>query len=283
METTSAVLALYHPVKEFIQQGDIFRQEVVTPIVDAQKRIFRAADGRHGSVVFSDGAPARVFEESELRKSLNSCVRSPMHTDPFVPTTDGHPELVVVHATLTSYFVVVSQTCDVCGVDKPPLVTTIILPILTVQDICRFQRLPFPSMNNQEVTIEEFIETNANVSDLLKQVDAFSYPQAVRGIFVKWNPATKALEQDRNKIRKYLDGVQKKGWMHFLKQDEALQVPESYVDFSVALTVPTEKLVAMKGARIACISDPYRMKFAQEFSNRIARVAVPVPSKPDKY
>ena len=283
MEATSEVSALYNPVKEFIQQGDIFRQDVVTPIVDAQKRIFRATDGRHGSVVFADGAAARVFEESELEESLNSCVRSPLHTDPFVPTSDGHPELVVVHATLTSYFIVVSQTCDVCGVDKPALPTTIILPVLTVQDICRFQRLPFPSMSNQEVTIEEFIEANAKVAGLRKQVDAFSYPQTVRKIFATWKPATQALEQDRNKIRNYLDGVQKKGWMHFLKQDEKFQVPESYVDFSVALTVPTEKLVAMKDARIACIADPYRMKFAQEFSNRLSRVAVPVPSKPDKY
>ncbi|HEU5125094.1 MAG TPA: hypothetical protein VFW05_13645 [Verrucomicrobiae bacterium] len=283
MEMTSEETALYLPVKNFIQQGDIFCQEVVTPVVDAQKRIFRAADGRHGSVVFADGASAHVFEENELRGSLNSCARSALHTDPFVPTSDGHPELVVVHATLTSYFIVVSQTCDICGVDKPALLTTIILPIITVRDICRFQRLPFPSMNNQEVTIEEFIEANSNVADLRKQVDAFSYPQTVRKVFASWNPATKALEQDRNKVRNYLDGVHKKGWMHFLKQDDKFQVPESYVDFSVALTVPTEKLVAMKHTRIACIADPYRMKFAQEFSNRLSRVAVPIPSKPDKF
>lgn len=283
METTSEAPDLYHPVQDFIQQGDIFCQEVVTPVVDAQKRIFRSTDGRHGSVVFADGTSARVFEENELRESLNSCVRSPLHTDPFVPTSDGHPELVVVHATLTSYFIVVSQTCDVCGVDKPALLTTIILPIVTVRDICRFQRLPFSSMNNQEVTIEEFIEANGHVEDLKKQIDAFSYPQIVRNIFATWNPATKALEQDRNKVRNYLDGVHKKGWMHFLKQDEKFRVPESYVDFSVALTVPTERLVGMKPARIACIADPYRMKFAQEFSIRISRVAVPVPSKPDKF
>jgi hypothetical protein len=283
MEKTSEASVLYHPLKDFIQQGDIFCQEVVTPVVDAQKRIFRAADGRHGSVVFADGASARVFEENELRKSLNSCVRSPLHTDPFVPTPDGHPELVVVHATLTSYFVVVSQTCDVCGVDKPALLTTIILPIITVRDICRFQRLPFPSMNNLEVTIEEFIEANANVANLRKEVDAFSYPQILRDIFTTWNPATKALELDRNKVRNYLDGVHKKGWMYFLKQDDNFQMPESYVDFSVALTVPTQKLVGMRPARIACIADPYRMKFAQEFAIRLSRVAVPVPSKPDKF
>src|SRR5690606_4911973 len=106
-------------------------------------------------------------------------------------------------------------------------------PIVTVRDICRFQRLPFPSMNNQEVTIEEFIEANAHVEDLKKQIDAFSYPQIVRNIFATWNPATKALEQDRNKVRNLLDGFHKKGWMHFLKQDEKFRVPESYVDFSV--------------------------------------------------
>ena len=46
----------YTAVTEFLQQGDIFRQEVVTPMVDTEADLSRS-DGRHGSVVFQKGFP----------------------------------------------------------------------------------------------------------------------------------------------------------------------------------------------------------------------------------
>ena len=284
MDATSsqAPAPCYASVQDFLQQGDVFRQEVVTPVIDFQKRIFRSADGRHGSVVFADNVPARVFEENDLRLLLQTCERTKLHTDPFTLTHDGHPEFIVVHSTLTSHFIIVSQTCDICGVDKKASISTIILPIVTVQDICRFQRLPFASMDNREITIEEFLDENVGAPSLRRETDAFRYPELVRQTFATWNPQKK-FEQDRNKCRKYLDEMPKHGWMYFLKQDFSFQVPESYVDFSVAFTVPTSRLGEIKRTRIACMADPYRAEFAQKFANRLSRIAVPTPFSPAKY
>lgn len=277
------IASAYVAVTDFLQQGDIFRQDVVTPVVDTQKRIFRTEDGRHGSVVFSDGVNGKVFDEEDLKKQLDSCARTPLHTNPFEFTQDNHPELVVVHAHLTSYFVLATQTCDVSGVDKPAFPTAIILPVVTVRDVCRFQRLPFPSLDDQIMSIEDFFEANADAKNLRLESDPFHYPELIRTILAEWQPPTKRIEECRNRIRNFLSGMHKKDWMHFLQQGGEFQVPESYVDFSVAYTVPTRCLNDLKCSRIARIADPYRDQFAQAFAHTLARIAVPSPMKPKPF
>lgn len=272
----------YAPVTDFLQQGDIFCQKVVTPVVDTEKRIFRTTDGKHGSVVFSDGVSAKVFEESELVETLIRCNRTPLHTDPFCLTEDGIPEMVVVHSTLTSYFIIATQTCDICGVDRKQLPTAIILPVFTVPDICRNQRLPFQSMANREMSIEKFLEQNAGATHLRSEADPFKYPDLLRDLITAWKP-DKKFEQDRGRLRNYLGKLHEKGWMYFLKQSEDFQVPESYVDFSVAYTVPTAKLVELKESRIARLSDNIRNHFSREFADMLSRIALPAPIKPENY
>lgn len=282
MVTSNPSADAYAPVSEYLQQGDIFCQKVVTPVVDTEKRIFRTSDGQHGSVVFADGVSAKVFEESELIAKLNECARTPLHTDPFCLTEDGFPEMVVVHSTLTSYFIIATQTCDICGVDRKPLPTAIILPVLTVQDICRNQRLPFQSLGNKEMTIESFLELNAGAAHLRTESDSFRYPTLLREVFSNWKPG-KQFEPDRNRLRNYMDQLHEKGWMYFLKQDDALKVPESYVDFSVAYTVPTFRLNELKASRIARLADNVRNHFSREFADMLSRIALPTPIKPEGY
>lgn len=251
-------------------------------MVDTQKRIFRASDGRHGSVVFSEGIPAHVFDQEELLGRLNSSTRTPLHTEPFSLTPDGHPELVVVYSSLTSHFVIATQTCDVSGKDRNSLPMAIILPVITVMEICRYQRLPFRSADG-ETTIEEFLETNAQNTSLRLERDSFRYPEVIRKALADWVPTTSKLQEDRNRIRNYLARMQERGWMYFLKQDAAFQIPEGYVDFSVAFTVPTQRLNELNNSRLARIADPYRDQFAQALANRLSRIAVPTPFKPEAY
>lgn len=267
----------YVAVTDFLQQGDIFRQEVVCPIVDTVKRIFRSVDGRHGSTVFAENVPGKVFDDAELKSTLAATTRTPLHTAPFHTTNDGHPELVVVHASLTSYFILASQTCDISGVDKAASPTAIILPIRTVLEICRYERLPFASMSNELLSIEEFIERNASINTLRSIQDAFSYPAALRKLLQEWNPSGKAVASDKSRIKNYLGKQLKGGWIYYLKDDSAFQVPECCVDFSVAYTVPTARLEGLKGHRIARLGDPYRDHFAQAFASRLSRIAVPKP------
>jgi hypothetical protein len=73
------------------------------------------------------------------------------------------------------------------------------------------------------------------------------------------------------------------GWTYHLRQNNVFQVPEGYIDFSVAYTVPTLRLLEWNRFRIARIADPFRDQFAQQFANHISRIAVPALPKPKTY
>jgi hypothetical protein len=277
---------VYAAVEDFLQQGDIFRQEVVTPVADIEKRIFRAADGRHGSVVFSEGAVPKIFSEEELKQCLQLNLRSALHIEPFSGYDQGLQELVVVHATAASYFATVSQTCDVCGCDKPAHPVATILPIITTLETCRRQRLPFESNTDGEMTIEEYLTANVAAEDskaLKAEGDAFKYPSLLRDVLSRWTPPSKQKVEERNKIRNFLKNMAKKGWVFFLAEDIVFGIPEGYVDLSVSATVPTSKLLALKNSRIACFSEVYRNAFAQAFGLRHFRPAIPTPQLPKDY
>jgi hypothetical protein len=65
-----------------------------------------------------------------------------------------------------------------------------------------------------------------------------------------------------------------------LPADASFGLPESYVDFTSAFTVPTSKLLALKDSRFAKIADPYRIDFAQKFGSFFSRVALPKQMQP---
>jgi hypothetical protein len=275
---------VYLPVSDFLQQGDIFRLETVTPFADHQQRIFRTSDGRHGSLVFSDGVPGVVFDPVDLRNTFfERGPLDPMHTQPFQMTRDGQHELVVVFATLVQFFVIATQTCDVSSQDKPAQSHVIILPAKLLSDICRTEQIPFPGML-EPMTIEGYLTHVTNSSDLQGTSEPFEYGDKLRALLASWQPITKNEIQNKGRIKnllsKFLDGS---GYVHYLKRDIEFRIPEMCVDFSAAYTVALQQLTSLSGNRIARIGDPYRDQFAQAFAHHISRIALPEPVKPPPF
>lgn len=269
----------FSDVTTYLQQGDIFKIDVVCPIIDTEQRLFRSVDGRHGSVVFSGSSPGKVFEPRDLLKTLEERVQTPLHTKPYCLTPDGHPELVVVHATKTSHFIVASQTCDISGCDKKALDTCIILPIRTILEVCRNERLPFDN-EGSNYTIEEYVDSVCGSDLKMRDVDdPLSYPDRLRELMDSWNPATKAKNEEKSRIKNYLKKLCESNWTYYLQPDSELQIPASFVDLAVAYTVPVLKLEQLKEHRVARLGDPYRDQFSQAFGNRLSRIAVPEPMR----
>ena len=170
----------YITCTDFLQQGDIFRVGIVTPLADAQPRLFRAGDGRHGSVVFSEGSNGRIFERAELDETLDRLsTRTPLHTRPFRPTDDGQLELVVVFAGFSQHFVIVTQTCDVSGHDRKELPFVMILPARTLMEICQTEPIQLQGIA-QRKCIEEYINERVDNPALRTISDAVNYSETLR-------------------------------------------------------------------------------------------------------
>lgn len=266
----------YSSVDAFIQQGDIFRVDLVAPLADQNVRLFRSADGRHGSVVFEEGGNGRVFAPDDLKSVLqgNQSLTG-LHTSPFEATHDGQLEMVVTFANFVQFFVVVSQTCDVSGVDKEPFPVAMILRAKTLYDICRTDRLPL--RGGALETIHEFLLKET--SDFaLASASVTDYSQTLRNCLLNWAPDTNTLRETRGRIGNFLDKAMKGGsYLYYLADDRERGIPEMCVDFSCAFTVMTQQLLDLQQRRVGRIANPYRDQFAQEFGNRIGRVAVPKP------
>ena len=267
-----------------LQQGDIFRIEIVCPGADTIKRIFRTIDGRHGSAFFaSPGQKAKIFDQDDLENLLSTASRrTELHVDPFCKTPDGQDEMVVVAGRLFHYFIIATQTCDVSGKDKKPYPYATILPVIPFAIMCKNEILPIPNIGN--MTIHKFIVDYAvKGEELDKQSDA-DYGAAIRIIIedsLKLK-VDKKFEKNLKLIRSFLNDYHTKGYMYPLHDDVKLSVPESYIDFSSTFAVPTDKLIAINSMRIARIATPYREDFALKFATFFSRVALTVPMKPEK-
>lgn len=266
---------------EALEQGDMFHLELVAPAADEVQRIFRAKDGRHGSVVFEENCDALVFNRLDLDTLLESVSVTPLHTKPFRKTPDGHEEMVVVYSRLLRYFIIATQTCDICGIDKAPFEWATILPVITLADFCSSEPLPFLS-THQTITIHEFVSAYCEESNALEGATDMEYAAIVRqmvaGLAESGYP--KKVRKDAKYLKKYLQEYFDRMYMFLLPADPNFELPESYVDFTSAFTVPTGKLLAIKDSRFAKITDPYRVSFAQKFGTFFARVALPRPMRP---
>jgi len=278
---TSSEANFYTTPSDHLEQGDIFYLDLVAPIADEIKRIFRTEDGRHGSLFFEGNARAKVFSQSELEELLQTSNRTELHTDPFRETLDGQQEMVVVAGRLFQYFIIASQTCDISGKNGKSLPWAIVLPIITISYTCKNQCLPFKSIDDQ-MTIHDFICSKLQDSEKLQSATEFEYGEEIRNItseLLEKKNNGKILE-DIRQIKNFLNNYHKKGYMFPLTEKPDFKVPESYVDFTAAYSVPTDKLLSVKENRFARINTPYREDFAQHFANFFARVALPTPMKP---
>ena len=267
---------------EALEQGDIFRVDLVGPAADEVQRIFRTRDGRHGSVVFEENCDATVFTRGELEALLETASRTPLHTDPFHRTQDGQEEMVVVFSRLFRYFMIATQTCDICGIDKAAVEWATILPVIPLADFCKNELLPFTSID-KPITIHEFVRKQCEEDGRLDTAGDIEYARVLRDIVqsLVGSVLNKRVKQDVGYVRNYLRDYYKKIYMFLLPADPKFQLPESYVDFTSAFTVPTSKLLAIRTVRFAKINDPYRIDFAQKFGAFFARVALPKPMRPE--
>lgn len=277
-------ISIYYDVPEkHLQQGDIFRINLVGPVCDEEARLFRAKDGRHGSVVFEEGCEGHVFSIAALERCLLAVhPRTDLHTEPFGVTKDGHRELVIAYAGIFHYFIVASHTCDVSGVDKKALPWSVILPVYTLSETCQSVRFPWQSQDEQ-VTVHVFVRNLLKEPDVLDKVPELTYSTQIRRLVAELldsgNLEGKVLE-DVRKIKKYLTEYYKKNIMHPLPASIVHGLPESYVDFSSVFTIPTVKLSSLMKCRFVRVAEPYRSDLAQRFANLFARATLPRPMAP---
>jgi hypothetical protein len=273
---TVATPPFYIPFTDFLQQGDIFRVGIVTPVADAQQRLFRSIDGRHGSVVFAEGTNGRVFDRTELDETLDSLTsQTPLHTRPFRPTPDGQPELAVVFAGFSEHFVIATQTCDVSGHDKKEFPYAMILPARTLMEICQTEQIDLQG-RNQPITIEEYLMERTGDVTIASVADATRYSEKLKEVLASWNPTENADKANQRLITKFLNKIRRTaGHLYYLPADDRFHVPELMVDFCTTYTVATRQLTNFASGRVARIGDPYRDHFARAFADRISRIAIP--------
>ena len=264
------------------QQGDIFRVDVVAPAADEVQRIFRARDGRHGSVVFEENCDGRVFDRTELDALLGASTKTNLHTQPFQRTPEGQEEMVVVFSRLFRFFVIATETCDISGKEKAQHVWATILPVITLADLCKTEQLPFSSTADL-LTIHEFLLRHFPENKNLASKGDMDYAPFVRDALKSCiqSAGIKKVRKDLSQVKNYLSSYHKKLYMYPLRASSEFELPESYVDFTSAFTVHTAKLLAIRRLRFVTIADPYRIDFAQKFGQFFARVALPEPMKPD--
>jgi hypothetical protein len=112
--------------------------------------------------------------------------------------------------------------------------------------------------------------------------DEMSYGNNLRKVISEWNPTSQDDKEKRNRIKDFIENrLFKSGHLYFLKADDSFKIPEGYIDFSVAHTIPTRMLENLGGYRVARIATPYREEFSSRFADRFSRIAVPKPLKPD--
>jgi hypothetical protein len=274
--STVATPPFYIPSTDFLQQGDIFRVGIVTPVADAQQRLFRSVDGRHGSVVFAEGTNGRVFDRTELEETLDRLTsQTPLHTRPFRPTPDGQPELAVVFAGFSEHFVIATQTCDVSGHDKKEFPYAMILPARTIMEICQTEQIDLQA-GNQPITIEDYLMERTGDVTIASVADATRYSEKLKEVLASWHPTENADKANQRLITKFLNKIRRTaGHLYYLPADDRFHVPELMVDFCTTYTVATRQLTNFASGRVARIGDPYRDHFARAFADRISRIAIP--------
>ncbi len=271
----------YAPPVEHLEQGDIFRIDLVAPSADETQRILRTVDGQHGSHVLGDAQEGRIFGRQELDNLLARAPAAAGIPLPFLSEPDGCQEWVVVAGTLFPYFILVTQTCDISGKDGEPVPWAAILPVIALASRCKTERIPFKT-SSTPITLHDFVQVQYGPHDELEAASDTEYPFLLRDLVKHWlaTVETKKLRTDVERLRNFLHNYADKGYMYPLAPSEEFDVPESYVDFTAVHCVPTEKLQKLRESRLARINIPYREHFAQGFAHFLGRVAVPQPMRP---
>jgi hypothetical protein len=274
--------SFYTSIQSHLQQADIFRLDIIAPVADTAKRIFRTQDGQHGSVYFEGQTQAKVFSEEDLSGLLSSIpTKTPWHVSPFSKTSDGQEEMVVAAAKRFRYFILASQTCDISGKDKQPLPWGTILPIITLGCMCKEEVLPFPQ-KHIDCSIHKYITDNCSEASILHGTDDSNYGSVIRANLPQWMKSSgSGIKKDLQRIATFINNkFDKKNCIYPLAEDTTFGIPEGYIDFTMISIVPTSKLEEIKSLRIAHLSDTYGVEFIQKFGLFFSRAATPMSIAP---
>jgi hypothetical protein len=275
--------------KAYLSQGDIFQISLVVPMADPEIFIFRTADGRRVSDTNQKLMSGRIFTYDELSDVIK-VLPSEQRLYPFQRKAEDKDryERVLVYADLLRYFIVLSQTCDISGVDHSPKPTCTIAPIVTLADYCQG---PI-QLSYEDPKIGQKIQETINFSDFFCEkfdplfkdeiIDDFKFPRYLRANLDEWRKAVKnkPLEQRFiNNIRNSLNLIfqNKLLFIYYIAPNDDYKVPESYVDFCRLYTLPRDTVENLMDNRLATISSPYREEFARKFAEYYGRIAIPKP------
>jgi hypothetical protein len=270
--------------ENYLSQGDIFKIDLVAPMADTEKLIYRTVDGQHINNILPDGTNGRIFIYEELL-SLIETFSSEQRFFPFQQT-----ERVIVSANLLRYFIVLSQTCDISGVDHPAKPNCAIAPILTIAQHCQNKvsiKYKDPKTNQENsltVNIPDYMNEKIDSSFKDKSSDDFAFPNYLRENLDNWSkklknesPEHKLINGLKNSLNMIIEN--KKLEIYYLAQDQENGVPESYIDFCRVYTIQTVLIEKLKDKRIATLKSPYREQFARKFAEYYARIATPYPMR----
>jgi len=273
--------SFYTTVEPYLQQSDIFRLDIIAPVADTEKRIFRTHDCQHGSVYFEGKTQAKIFSEEELSESLSLITpKTEWHISPFTKTKDGQEEMVVAAARRFRYFILASQSCDISGKDKPPLSWGTILPIVTVECMCKEEKLPFKG-TSESCSIHDYIVESCDDGTVLQNTNEFNYGSVIRSKLPDWIKESTGKKKERlQQIKNFINNFSKKNFVHSVPENSHIKLPESYIDFTMICIVPTSKLEGIKEHRIARLSVLYDVQFGQNFGSFFSRVATRRPMVP---
>ena len=274
---------LFTSCQPHLSQGDIFRIKLLAPFADPEIRIFRSRSGKHGSLVLDGKEEGLVFSLEDLIDRLED-VPSHQTLLPFHRSVDGQDEMVVVYADLLEYFIIVSQTCDVSGLDHDPKPFACILPFVPLSQYLMHERLPILSdAESAWTTICDYLETTCNVTFGEKRDDPITLAEEVRRVLGEWTPK-KGTEEKKIKGR-IIDSINKavdnkKNYLYYLPVSPELKVPEGYIDFLRMYTLQIEILNDLKESRVATVASPYREDLAQNLAIYLSRIALPKALSP---
>ncbi|MDB6063856.1 MAG: hypothetical protein JWR26_64 [Pedosphaera sp.] len=261
---------IYSPPEDHLSQGDIFDLGILGITASCDNHILRNASFHpllDPNAMVSD---AKYHRFSSLTTAI-----SPVET-------------ILSSVIHIRRFIVVSQTCDVCGVDSPQATKCTVARVVTLAEFMRDFKLPIPASEGLASTINilDFIEDKVDAAfrtELqMNRNDDFRLPDSLRKAIISWTP--KGDTQDgkiKHNLRVFLNKITQgqSGKAYYLKKDDTCRMPESFVDFFELHLVHTEEIANKKSMRLASLVSPVKEEFSSKLGQLFSRVALAEPSK----
>lgn len=253
---------MYIAPNTHLAQGDIFSAKTLGITSGIEIRLFRKHAGGPFDGVLND---LQTYNPSQVENFSEGL------------------ELIQAHARILDYHILLSQTCDISGLDKDRFLYCHVAPVITLASALQRKKLPFKNEKTDEdvlMTIEDVLVSSLpeELAKKLQQeiLDPFKLPATLRQVLKDWAPS-KAQAPHRNKIKDFFNNIiqDKFVFTFYLPEESALKVPAAYVDLTQIYMVPVTHSEAAMSTRVASIKSPYREAFSQKLARLFERVALP--------